>query len=300
MPDTPASPTSAPRLDLAGSVALVTGAGSGIGRATALRMAAVGARVAACDRDADAARATADAIEAGGGEALALTADVASPDDLARAVAAIDARWGRLDIVHTHAGVNGVWAPVDEITLEEWNATLAVNLTGTFLTIRAALPLLRRTVTGATRARSHEERQQAADSGSQPDPGRGGAIVVTTSVNGTRVFSNSGASAYAASKAGQTALVKMLALELAPDRIRVNAVAPGWIETGVEESKEARHLDRVRIAHEYPEGAVPLTGGAPGNPDRVADVVIFLASAASAHVTGAEIVVDGGESLLEG
>ena len=133
-----------------------------------------------------------------------------------------------------------------------------------------------------------------------PDPGRGGAIVVTTSVNGTRVFSNSGASAYAASKAGQTALVKMLALELAPDRIRVNAVAPGWIETAVEESKEARHLDRIQTPREFPDGDVPLTGGAPGSPNRVADVVVFLASSAAAHVTGAEIVVDGGESLLEG
>lgn len=269
--------------DLAGRVVAITGGASGIGRATALRFASSGARVAICDLDPAALDATAHAIRRAGAEALTCTADVSSAADMERFAAAIDARWGRLDIVHAHAGINGVWAPLTEIAPEEWERTLAINLTGTFLTIRAALPLLRRS---------------AAEAVSQ---GRaGGAIVVTTSINGTRVFSNTGATAYSASKAGQVALVKMLALELARDRIRVNAVAPGWIDTNIEETTEKRHLDTVQIPKEFPEGSIPLTGGGPGDPARVADVVLFLASDAAAHVTGAEIFVDGGESLLEG
>lgn len=255
-------------------VAVVTGGGSGIGRAAALAFAREGARVAVLDRDQARAEAVARAITKAGGEALALAADVADEAAVARAFAEVDGRWGRADAVFANAGINGVWAPIDGFTLAEWETTLRVNLTGTFLTVRAAVPLLRKA--------------------------GGGALVVTSSVNGTRMFSNTGATAYAASKAGQVALVGMLALELARDRIRVNAVLPGWIETEVEATKEERDLDRVRTPKEFPEGSVPLTKGAPGSPDAVADVVLFLASDAARHVTGANVVVDGGESLLEG
>jgi NAD(P)-dependent dehydrogenase (short-subunit alcohol dehydrogenase family) len=254
-------------------VVFVTGGGSGIGRATALRFAQEGARVVLVGRDegelVDAAR----EVEKQGGEALPVVADISDAEAMERAYRDADARFGRLDVVFAHAGVNGMWAPLDAMTPEEWDETIRINLTGTFLTIRPAIARLRRS--------------------------GGGAIVVTSSVNGNVLFVNAGASAYSASKAGQVALVKQLAVELARDHIRVNAVLPGWIETNVEQTGQKRGTERVEVKREFPEGSVPLTGGGPGQPEQVAEVVLFLASARASHVTGAALVVDGGESLVE-
>ncbi|MDQ3555748.1 MAG: SDR family oxidoreductase [Gemmatimonadota bacterium] len=251
-------------------VALVTGGGSGIGLATALLFAREGARVAVLGRTEDELRDAVREIEGAGSEGMALVADVSEPEAMRRATGELMGRWGRLDIVFANAGVNGVWAPIEELEVDEWKSTLDINLTGTFLTLKYTVPHLKQ---------------------------RGGAVVINGSINGTRVFSNTGASAYASSKGGQLALAKMLALELAPHRVRVNIVCPGAIETDIGENTEKRDLEEVQFPVEYPEGAHPLRGE-PGKSEQVAHAVLFLASDAASHVTGTELFVDGAESLL--
>ena len=155
-----------------------------------------------------------------------------------RAVAAVVERWGRLDVLLANAGVNGVWAPIEELTPEEFESTVAINLTGTFYTIKYAVPQLKR---------------------------QGGSVIVTSSINGTRVFSNTGATAYSATKAAQVAMTKILAVELAKHRIRVNVICPGKIDTEIEESTEHRELERAGVPVEFPEGDIPLTDGRSGS-----------------------------------
>jgi NAD(P)-dependent dehydrogenase (short-subunit alcohol dehydrogenase family) len=125
-------------------------------------------------------------------------------------------------------------------------------------------------------------------------------VIVTSSVNGTRMFSNTGATAYSCSKAGQVALTQMLALELAQYRIRVNVICPGMIETPIHEKTERRDLDKAKVPVEFPEGTIPLTDGEPGTAEQVAELVLFLASDRSSHITGTPIWIDGGQSLLQG
>jgi NAD(P)-dependent dehydrogenase (short-subunit alcohol dehydrogenase family) len=261
------------RRELEGRVGLVTGAGSGIGRATAKLLAAQGARVGLFGRTERDLRAIADEILATGGQADVLVGDVAKEDEVRLRIDELAERAGGLHAVFANAGVNGVWAPLEELSVDEWRTTIAINLTGTFLTIKFAAPHMRRA---------------------------GGAIVVCASVNGTRIFSNSGASAYATSKAGQVALAKMLAVELAQSRIRVNVICPGAIETEIDANTERRVVERVKVPVSYPHGSIPLTGRAPGRAEQVADLVLFLAGDRSSHITGTEIWIDGGQSLVEG
>jgi NAD(P)-dependent dehydrogenase (short-subunit alcohol dehydrogenase family) len=128
----------------------------------------------------------------------------------------------------------------------------------------------------------------------------GGAVVLNASINGTRTFSNTGATAYGATKAALLAMAKMLALELAPSRIRVNLVCPGQIETEIDDNTERRGVERVKHPVEFPRGQIPLTGGAPGIAEEVAELVLFLASDRARHVTGTPVWIDGGQSLLLG
>ncbi len=260
-------------MQLEGRVALVTGASAGIGKASALLLAQEGAKVGVLARREDALGETIQAIEAAGGEAMALVADVSAPDQMRAAVDRLAERWGRLDIVFANAGINGLWAPVEEIEPEEWDETLDINLKGTFLTVKYAVPYMKE---------------------------RGGSIIIDSSVNGTRMFGNSGASAYASSKAGQAAFAKIIAVELARYKIRVNVICPGAITTEIMRNTRSRHFDRVRKRIRYLDGAIPLTGGMPGKAEQVARLVLFLASDASDHITGSEIWIDGGESLVEG
>jgi NAD(P)-dependent dehydrogenase (short-subunit alcohol dehydrogenase family) len=182
-------------------------------------------------------------------------------------------RYGRLDIVFANAGINGVWASLDTLTPDDWDQTLDINLKGTFLTVKAALPYLKK---------------------------RGGSVLITSSVNGTRMFSNTGATAYACSKAAQVAFAKMTALELAQYRIRVNVICPGAIETSIDENTERKDLDAIREPVEFPEGEIPLTDGTPGTSEQVADLALFLVSDRASHITGTEVWIDGAQSLLQG
>jgi NAD(P)-dependent dehydrogenase (short-subunit alcohol dehydrogenase family) len=255
-------------------VALVTGAGSGLGKATAKALAYAGAFIAAVGRTKDELDATVEEINHHGGNAIALLADVAHSEQIAAAIEAAVKQWGRLDIVFANAGINGVWAPLEKLSEADWDQTMNINLRGTFVTIKHAVPHMKAS-------------------------GDGGSIIVTSSVNGTRMFSNTGATAYACSKAGQVAMVKMLALELAASHIRVNAICPGAIESRIDDSTEREPVtDRLPV--EFPQGEVPINRGDPGTSGQVAELVWFLASDASTHITGSEIFIDGGQSLLQG
>lgn len=257
------------RLD--GKVALVTGAGSGIGRASALALAKAGATVVALGHKLANAQEVLDQIERDGGAGLAFEGDVADETGMGDVVARIEREYGRLDVVLANAGINGVWAPLEELTVEDWRTTIDVNLTGTFITVKRATPLLKR---------------------------QGGSVIITSSINGTRTFSNTGASAYSSSKAGQVAFAKMIAVELAPAKVRVNVICPGAIDTEIDDNTEERDTDQAGVPVQFPEGSIPLTGSTPGSSEQVADLVLFLASDASSHITGTEVWIDGGQSLL--
>ena len=260
-------------MNLSQKVAVITGAGSGIGKATAQVLAQAGAKVATIDRSPDESEKTIAEIRQQGGEGLVTIADVSQPEQMERAFQTISEKLGRVDIVFANAGINGVWAAIDELTPEEWDRTLDINLKGTFLTVKYAVPYLKR---------------------------QGGAIVITASVNGTRTFSNTGATAYACSKAAQVAFTKMVALELAKHKIRVNVICPGAIETSINDKTERRDLETIQEPVEFPKGKIPLTEGEPGKADQVAQLVLFLASDAASHISGTEIWIDGTESLLKG
>ncbi|MCP6761380.1 MAG: SDR family oxidoreductase [Fischerella sp. CENA71] len=259
-------------MQLTNKVALVTGAGSGIAKATAKLFAKEGAKVAALGHTKNELEATVAEINNSYGEAIPLVADISNPEQMQQATQAIIDKWGRLDIVFANAGINGVWASIEELTPEDWNKTINVNLTGTFLTVKYAVPYLKK---------------------------QGGSVIITSSVNGTRIFSNTGATAYSSTKAAQVAFAKMVALELAKHRIRVNVICPGAIATNIDENTDRQDLEEIQEPVEFPEGEIPLTDGKPGTSEQVAQLVFFLASDASSHITGTEVWIDGGESLLK-
>lgn len=260
-------------MELAGKVAVITGGGSGIGAAAARLFAREGARVVVVGRTKKKLDNTVAMIERDGGYGLAITGDISAAGEMKNLFAEVESHWDRLDVVFAHAGVNGVWAPVEEIEPEEWNKTIDINLTGTFLTAKYAVPLLKK---------------------------QGGSIIITSSINGTRRFTGAGASAYSASKAGQIAFMKMIALELAKHRIRVNAICPGAVSTDIEQTTELRNVESAAEPVRYPEGDIPLTDGEPGTSEQVAELVLFLASDRSSHISGTPIWIDGAESLLQG
>lgn len=255
---------------LDGKVALITGGASGIGKGAALRFAEEGASVALADMQEDEGEQARSEVEAKGTKALFVRCDVSDPESVKDAIDKTVARFGRLDIVFANAGINGVWTPIDELEPEDWNKTIAINLTGTYHTVHYSVPHLKK---------------------------NGGSVIITSSVNGTRTFSNPGATAYSTSKAGQIAFMKMTALELGRHNIRVNAVCPGAIHTNIGERTEQRDTESLKMKVEMPEGSPALHGGQ-GEPVDVADTCLFLASDLSRHVSGVEIFVDGGASLL--
>ncbi len=260
-------------MTLKGKVAMVTGGGSGLGEASARTLAREGAKVAIVGRTEKEAQGVVDQIKKDGGEAIFIKGDISRPDHMEAAVQEIVDHWKRIDIVFANAGINGVWAPIEDLKPEEWQETININLNGTFYTIKYAVPYLKK---------------------------HGGSVIITSSVNGTRVFSNTGATAYSSTKAAQVAMAKMLALELAKHRVRVNVICPGAIESEIDDNTQKRNVEKEKEPAIYPEGSIPLTDGKPGKAEDVGELVLFLASDASKHITGTEIWIDGGGSLLEG
>jgi NAD(P)-dependent dehydrogenase (short-subunit alcohol dehydrogenase family) len=258
-------------MELEGKVALITGAGSGIGRASAVALARAGASVALLSHTVGEIEDAAEEIRAAGGKAIALTADVSDEAAMQQAVTQLANQFGQLDIVVANAGINGVWAPIDDLKPEEFDKTIAVNLRGTYLTLHFTVPHLKK---------------------------QGGAIVIVSSINGNRTFTSPGATAYSATKAAQVAITQQLALELGRHRVRVNAVCPGQIETQIDDNTNRRNVEETKIPVEFPEGQIPVSDGKPGKSAEVADLVLFLASDRARHITGTPVYIDGGQGLL--
>ncbi len=242
-------------------VILITGAASGIGRAAALRAAVGGYRVAVGTFRGDPydAGKTVAQIEASGGSAFAVDADVRSSAGMVTAVEATVARFGRLDAAVANAGILKL-APLDVLTDDDWHRIIDVDLTGVMRTVRAVAPVLT----------------------------AGGAIVVTSSIGGGAVGWR-GHTPYTSAKAGLIGFVRSAALELAPRGIRINAVLPGVIES-------PQSLDPINSGG--PDGiarsATTIPLGRVGQPKDVADVIHFLLSDAAGYVTGQQLIVDGG------
>ncbi|MFM9968613.1 MAG: SDR family NAD(P)-dependent oxidoreductase [Burkholderiales bacterium] len=238
-------------------VALVTGAASGLGHATALRFGAEGAQVVCVDASADAVALAAKAIMAGGGEALALVADVTDEAACARIVAETLSRFGKLTTLVNSAGVRPA-QPGATPTLLDWKRVIDINLTGTFLASRAAMPAL--TASGA------------------------GSITNLASIYG--LVGGSTGSAYAASKGAIVNYTRQMALELAP-AVRVNCVCPGVIETPMTAGLRQDPTWSQRVLQRYPLGRF-------GKPEEIAAAILYLASDEAAFVTGISLPVDGG------
>jgi NAD(P)-dependent dehydrogenase (short-subunit alcohol dehydrogenase family) len=249
-------------IDLDGQVALITGAGSGIGAATARLMASAGAAVALVGRTEPGLRRIADEIAAAGGRALPIRADVAVAAEVDAAVAQAVATFGKLDILVPNAAVqlHQTDVPVHELSEAAWDQTIAVNLTGAFHTCRAGVA------------------QMVAQ-------GSDGAIVIVSSV--TALSGSSRNMAYATSKSGLLSLGRTLAVNYAP-RIRCNVVCPGALETTPDHE---RHPD-PRARQERISARVPL--GRLGRAEEIAPTIVFLASPLAGYATGAVFVVDGG------
>jgi NAD(P)-dependent dehydrogenase (short-subunit alcohol dehydrogenase family) len=244
-----------------GKVALITGAGQGIGRAVAAAFVAEGACVVALDLDAERVERTAAELAAGGGTAIPLTGDVSRRDDVRRAVRQCVERWGRLDILVSNAGIAGS-APFLEMEDADWQRVLDVNLTGTFYCLQEAARVMA--------------------------PERRGAMVVIASTNAFWVEYHM--AHYNASKGGVVALVRSAAIDLAPLGIRVNAVEPGVVNTPL-----AAFVVQDSVAGAAYRQRIPL--GRFQEPDDVARAVLFLASDDSAYVTGHALIADGGLTL---
>lgn len=248
----------------AGPVAIVTGAAAGIGEASAHAFGEAGYRVALADIDMKGANGVVDALRGKGIDALAIEADVAEPEQVDALFATVLDAWGRLDAVHSNAGVEGYF-PLEQMTLEVIRRQLDVNLLGNILVARAAIAPLR-----------------AAG---------GGSIVMTASVQGHLTLP--GCVPYAAAKAGLMAVARALAVELGGDGIRVNTVSPGTIDTPMlrRDLADMNQADTAAFFTQV-EGANAL--GRIGAASEIADVVVFLCSDKASYVTGEDIVIDGG------
>jgi NAD(P)-dependent dehydrogenase (short-subunit alcohol dehydrogenase family) len=246
---------------LAGKVAIITGAGSGIGRDSALLFAREGAKVVAVDKT-SAVNATAEQIDRAGGVADAIVADAGSEADVARCVDHAVARHGALDVIFANAGIAGGWFRTTDLTVEQWTEVLRVNLIGVFLAIKHAARVM--------------------------TPRGKGSIVCTASVAGLKA--NAGSSHYAASKAGVISLVQTSAYSLAGSGIRVNAVCPGIIETGM--TKPTFEKARARGTFDALGELNPMKRI--GQPRDIASMALFLASDEASYVNGQAIAVDGG------
>ena len=246
-----------------GKVAIVTGAGTGMGRAIALAFAREGARVVVAEISESDGQETAHLVSDLGGQALFVRANVAQAGEVEALVVATMAQFGRLDYACNNAGINEEHGPLTQLTEKEWDRTLAVNLKGIWLAMKYEVPAMLRS--------------------------RGGAIVNTASVLG--LVGSRGTPAYVASKHGIIGLTKAAALDHAKEGIRVNAVCPGTIYTPMYVRREGEDPEKDRrIAASIPLGRL-------GQPEDVADAVLWLCSDAASFVTGHALVVDGGDTV---
>jgi 2-deoxy-D-gluconate 3-dehydrogenase len=247
--------------DLDGQVAIVTGGNGGIGLGIAKGLAAAGADIVVAARNKDKTAGAVDLLRGLGVEALGLELDVADEASVATAVSAILDRFGRIDILVNNAGI-GIRKPPQDYTSEEWDRVLGINLKGTFLCSRGVYP--------------HMVRAGA------------GSIINIGSM--TSIFGSDWVASYSASKGGVVQLTKSLAVSWAKDRIRVNAILPGWIRTDLTLPIETQYPER----HAFVSSRIPA--GRWGEPGDLAGTAVFLAGRAAAYVTGAVIAVDGGYS----
>jgi NAD(P)-dependent dehydrogenase (short-subunit alcohol dehydrogenase family) len=247
---------------LPGKVAVITGGGSGIGRATALAFAREGARLALVDRDAAGANETAGMVTAQGGEAMVCISDVGEPGTADRDAAAILARFGRIDILFTAAGFS-VGGTIMTTSPEDWDRVFRANVGGTWLWARAVVPAMR---------------------------AQGGGAIVTTASQ-LAIAGGAGNAAYIAAKGAILSLTRTMALDFAADRIRVNALAPGAIDTPMLRRSFGRAADPA-AAEAKSVARHPL--GRLGRPEEIAEAALYLASDAAAFTTGTTLAVDGG------
>lgn len=249
--------------DLAGRVVFVTGAGVGIGRATALAFADAGADVALVSIGADDLHETARLVEARGRRAHAVVADVADGGAIATAVASTEEVLGRLDFAVNNAGIEQPVTSVEETAEDDWNRLIAVNLTGVFLSMKQQIPAIRR---------------------------QGGGAIVNLS-SGAGVMGIRGQAAYAATKHGVLGMTKSAALEVAAEGIRINAICPGIIETPM----------MGRFSGGTPEGRERVIAQAPvgrmGRPEEIASAALWLCSDLGGFAIGHALVVDGGQTV---
>src|SRR5215213_4560535 len=254
-------------MDFTGKVALITGGGGGIGRATALGFALRGAKVMVVDSDGNSGQASADIIAQRGGAAAFVQADVTKSASVKDYVEKTLAAYGRIDCFFNNAGIEGVVTPTQHYDEDVFDQVIAVNLKGVFLGMRHVLPVMLKQ--------------------------GGGTVVNTASVAG--LFGGPGMPAYVASKHGVLGLTKVASSDVAPHGIRVNAVCPGPVETRMMRSLEAqRNPGDPEAVHKAYAASAP--SGRYTQPEEVANVVMYLCSDLSGNVTGTQIVVDGGRS----
>lgn len=254
-------------MKLNGKVALITGAGSGFGKATAVLFAKEGAKVVVVDKNPDTAAETVAIIGKQGGEAISVKTDVSVARDCEAMVKAAVDRFGKLDILHNNAGIAQVMKPIIDIDEELWDRLMNVNLKSVFLCSKAAIPVMKE---------------------------RGGVIINTSSVSGVRA--RPGAGAYAVAKAGVTHLTRLLALELAPFKIRVNSISPVISETPLGLELLPDHLKQdMEATRKIFVSTIPI--GRLAIPEDIANAALFLAMDESSLITGIDLLVDGGRAL---